>query len=240
MRSMTAPFLVSIMCLTASAYSAGCSGGPGCPMCTGRVSADSADERPILSPGQGTLFNLIAPNTEEKGITAYRFGLTNRLEGGVAYAWSDNRPLGSLKYLAQPERADRPALMLGIGSRRTGGSDSSAFLSGTKGFSIGKQTVRLNLGLAYVLRQSVEQCSMEDMDPMDPMDPMAEDGSVDNRKAFMIGGMGFPLGRSAAGAFQYDGRSVHAMCAARAGSLNLGIMLLKMEDPAFSVSYSLK
>lgn len=236
MRAITALFLISIMCLTALAYSAGCSGGPNCPMCTGRSGSDM-DECPILSPGEGALFSLYSPNNDEKGITSCRFGLVNRLEGGVAYSWGDNRTLGSLNYLAQPEAANRPALMLGIGSRRTGGSDSSAFLSAAKSLPAGRKKVRFNLGLAYTLRQSATDGG--DPAPMDTMAAMAEDGSQDNRKAFVIGGVGFPLGRSAGGAFQYDGRSVHAICTARAGSLNLGLMLLRMEDPAFSVSYSM-
>jgi hypothetical protein len=222
-------------------------------MCTGRIftevpkdccedSGCEASTSPVLAPGESAFFSMYAPETDEEGVSFYRFGITPRLEGGLGYTWGDSRVLGDMNYVLKAEDASRPALLLGIGSRRTGGSDSSAFLSALKTMDWGGKSVRLNLGVAYTLRQSIEDPHAgHDMpeDPMDPMEPMASTGSDGDRKAFIIAGAAMPLGKSAAAGLQYDGRSIHAMFTGRAGSVNIGLMLLRMEDPAVSIGYSL-
>lgn len=219
-------------------------------MCTGRLFIEEPKEScgrpecPVLAPGESAFFSMYAPSSDEKGVSYYRFGLVPRLDAGVGYSWTDSRMLASVNYLVKAEDAGRPAWMLGIGSRRTGGSDSSAFLSASKSARLGRKALRFNVGMAYTLKQAMEEHAEmhhhEPMDPMDPMDPMpmTDGSSQDTRKAFIIGGAAVALGRSTAGALQYDGRAVHALLTGRAGGVNLGVMFLRMRDAAFSMSYS--
>jgi len=215
-------------------------------MCSGRIFTEAPGgacgqpDCPVLSPGESAFSSLYAPDSDEKGVSYYRFGLVPRLEAGIGYAWGNSRMLGSVNYLLRPEDADHPALMLGVGSRRTGGSDSSAFLSAVKSVPCRGKSIRLNLGLAYTLRQSVEgHQSMDSMDMLEESMSMDGGHSHGGRKAFVMAGAAFSLGKSVVGAFQYDGGSLHAILTGRVGSTNVGVMFLELRDPALLISYSL-
>ncbi|MDO8586124.1 MAG: hypothetical protein Q7T82_03705 [Armatimonadota bacterium] len=176
------------------------------------------------------MFSLYCPGNEGKGISNCRFGITPRLEAGVGYSWDNSKLLGSANYLIRTEDGNRPDVTLGIGSRRTGGSDSSALLSVGKSLRLEQRAIRLSCGLAYTLKQS----DTETMDPMsmEPMPPHRDP------KASIVAGASMTLGRSMAGGLQYDGESLHAMLTRRIGTANVSLLLLEMKDVGVSVGYS--
>ncbi len=130
-------------------HAQGC--GPFCPVCSGSGGSTGA----LVSPGTLVTNLLYIPNGEEEtGLINFRGGIFPWLDLGIGYTVITDKPIWSarLQLLSEVESGWRPALMVGTGSVRTGGSDQSLYFQLTKGWEFSEIfSLRISAGMASLL-----------------------------------------------------------------------------------------
>lgn len=189
-------------------------GGKACPFCSGTtytlqegilLQESGTQTGPLLFTKKFFFSSVYAPDIPAKGISYFRYGLTNRLELGVGYAWGNGKILGSASYLLNRESNFLPSLILGIGAARIDILDTSINVAVSKELQrIIKTRLRIYLGLSK---------------------------PISDEEIIFIGGLIKPISNFLVSSLQYFGEDeLHLALYTNIKSVTIGLMVLHLFD----------
>jgi len=186
--------------------------GPSCPVCSGTTDGS------LLAPMSFMLSTLQIPDGEdESAVYNLRFGILPRLDAGIGYGVDSEDVIWTARFQALKETENRPGLILGTGSVRTGQSDQSVYLHVTKSWEFSEMfAIRATAGVASLL-------------------PEYED-------IYGLGGLTFSIAERFSPFVTYDGLNFHeGMAWIPLDWLTVSALLIESTEPAISIGlkYSL-
>ncbi len=180
--------------------------GPSCPVCSG--STDGS----LLAPMSFMISSINIPGGEEEtSVFNLRYGLFPRFDAGVGYAIKNEKFIWSARFEAISEEKNRPGIILGTGSVRTGKSDQSLYLHLTKSWEFSEMfAMRITTGIASLVPE------------------------LD--KIYGLGGITFSIADRFSPFISYDGINYHeGMAWIPLDWLTVSALLIESEDPALSI-----
>lgn len=200
--------LVLTLAVVGVAWSQEC--GPGCPACSGKSTGELLSSKVILGS-----WLYIPDGEEETSVLKISSGLFSWMDLGIGYAVDAEKTIWSLrvKPISQDQDGWRPAVILGIGSVQTGGSDQSGYVQIAKTLELVEGRLGLYLAGGYAT------------------------DLPDTREDWGLGTISMTLYERVSPFYTYDGSNAHSGLSYVATEwLTLKGYLLEMEEPALGLS----
>lgn len=155
--------------------------------------------------------------------TTVRYGVSERLDLGVAYVTGTDSVVALGNYLVLTETERRPALAVGMGIERVGGSDPAGFLVVSKNFPSKRHPSSAYVG--FGLRDPEGAGARVRLD-------------LEDLELVPVGGVTAQVARNLNASLMWDGSNAHAGLQTQWQGISIAALAVRMEEFGFIVGYS--